>query len=342
MSNTNSQIAQESEIVELSPKELTPILIEHALAAESVGLIGPPGSAKSELVAKAAKAAGLPLYINNREMQDVTDDKGLPMRDTDNANQLVWFKDKKWMVDYPFANFMDELPRAQMAVMGSSASFLLENRLDDLYLPKGTWHSWAGNRTSDRAGANRVPSIIYNRCYMYATRYDAESQVEYMLTMDDVDHLTMRYLRMKGDAAFQFDANKVINSTPRAWTTVAKKLFRNPDAVYATIAGRIGKGFATELMAFRNLAPQLPSVEEVLLNASKARVPESVSGQFLVTDMLADQASTNTFDALVEYAKRLPPEMQAKFVKDSLIRKPEVANTKAFTAWGVKFGEVLR
>lgn len=339
---SDKQVAQESEIVELSPKELLPRLIEHALAAEPVGLIGPPGSAKSELTAQAAEAANLPLFVNNREMQDVTDDKGLPMRDTDNAHQLVWYKDKKWMVNYPFANFMDELPRASVAVMGSSASLLLENRLDDLYLPKGTWHIWAGNRTSDRAGANRVPSIIYNRCYMYATAYDSESQIEHMLTMPDIDHLTMRYLRMKGDTAFQFDPNKVINSTPRSWTTIARRLFTHPDTVYATIAGRIGKGFATELMAFRNLAPQLPSVEEVLLNASKARIPESVSGQFLVTDMLADQASTNTFDALVEYAKRLPPEMQAKFVKDSMIRKPEVANTKAFVAWGVKFAEVLR
>lgn len=339
---SDKQVAQESELVELTPKELLPRLIEHAKAGEAVGLEGPPGGGKSQLVEQAAKAAGLPLMYNNAELEDTTDGKGLPFRDTENHNQVIWLKDKKYLQSFPCAYFHDELPRAQVAVMGAKATMFLENRVDDVYLPKGTWHVWAGNRTSDRAGANRVPTIIYNRCYMYGTVYDSESQVEHMLTLPDLDHLTMRYLRMKGDTAFRFDANQKINPTPRAWTTIAHRLFTHPDTVFATIAGRITKGFATELMAFRNLAPQLPSVEEVLLNASKARIPDSVSGQFLVTDMLADQASTNTFDALVEYAKRLPAEMQAKFVKDALVRKPEVANTKAFTAWGVKFAEVLR
>jgi hypothetical protein len=95
-------------------------------------------------------------------------------------------------------------------------------------------------------------------------------------------------------------------------------------------------------MAFRDLAPELPSVEEVLLNPTKARVPSNVSAQFLITDMMADQASFNTFDALVVYAQRLAPEMQAKFVKDSMVRAPEVVSTNAFVTWGVKFSDVMR
>ena len=73
-------------------------------------------------------------------------------------------------------------------------------------------------------------------------------------------------------------------------------------------------------VAPRDLAPQLPSKEEVLLHPKSAQVPENVSAQFLITDMLADAATATTFDNLVEYAKRLPPEMQAKFVKDSMKR----------------------
>ena len=122
-----------------------------------------------------------------------------------------------------------------------------------------------------------------------------------------------------------------------------RKLKNNPDIPFATVAGRIGKGMASELMAFRDLAPTLPSVEEVLMNPKGAKLPsENTSAQFLITDMLADQATFNTFDALVEYAKRMPPEMQAKFVKDSMKRHPEVAGTPAFVQWGVKFAEVLR
>jgi len=342
MAKPNAATQQDdSELVELTPKELLPILIDAAKHGISVGIEGPPGSGKSDLVAQAAKASNLPLYISNAELEDSTDGKGLPFRDTQNMHQIVWLKDKKFMQDYPVAMFHDELPRGKTDVQGAKCSLLLENRIDDLYLPKGTWHVWAGNRTSDRAGANRVPTIIYQRCDMYGIRYDAESQIEYMIQDPDMDLLTMRFLRMKGDNAFSFDPAKKINPTPRSWSTVAKRLFGGP-VPYATLAGRIGKGFASELMAFRNLAPTLPSPEEVELNPTGARVPENVSAQFLVTDMLADRANVNSFDALVTYAKRLPPEMQAKFVKDSLKRNPDVASTKAFVSWGVKFAEVLR
>jgi hypothetical protein len=342
MTTQSNAIAQDSEIIELSPKELLPILTDHAINGETVGLEGPPGSAKSDLVAQAAKAAGLPLMILNLELSDTTDGKGLPFRDPDNRNQIVWLKDKRWLVDYPFANFMDELPRAVVPVQGTAATLMLENRIDDLYLPKGTWHVWAGNRTADKAGANRVPSIIYQRSFMYATAYSAESQVEWMIQQSDLDLLTMRFLRLKGDAALSFDPNKKVNPTSRSWTKVAKKLFAKPDAHFATIAGMIGKGLASELLAFRQLAPSLPSPEEVLMNPKGARVPENISAQFLITDMLADLASFNNFDTLVEYAQRIVPEMQAKFVKDSMTRCPEITNTRAFTTWGIKFAEVLR
>jgi len=342
MTTQNKALEQDSEIIELSPKELLPILIDHAINGETVGLEGPPGSGKSELVAQAAKAAGLPLMILNLELSDTTDGKGLPFRDPDNKNQVVWLKDKRWLVDYPFANFMDELPRAVVPVQGAARTLMLENRIDDLYMPKDMWHVWAGNRTADKAGANRVPTIIYQVSFMYATAYSAESQVEWMITQPDLDLLTMRYLRMKGDAALSFDPNKKINATARSWTKVAKKLFAKPDAPFATVAGLLGKGVAIELMAFRALAPSLPSPEEVELNPKGARVPENISAQFLITDMLADRASFNNFDTLVEYAQRLAPEMQAKFIKDSITRVPEVQGTSSFTTWGIKFAEVLR
>jgi hypothetical protein len=342
MAKNDKAVEQESELPQLTAKELAAILIDAAQSGQSVGVEGPPGGGKSELVAQAAAAANLPLYISNGELEDTTDGKGLPFRDAENPHQVIWLKDRKFLQPHPCAFFHDELPRSTVAVQGTKATLLLENRIDDLYLPKGTWHVWAGNRTTDRAGANRVPSIIYQRCDMYELVYDAEALIEWLVAQSDIDMLTVRFLRMKGNNALQFDPAKKINPTPRSWTVAARKLFNDSSTPFATLAGRLTKGFASELMAFRDLAPTLPSVEEVLLAPTKARVPENTSAQFLVTDMLADQASVNTFDALVEYAKRLPPEFQAAFVKASMTRKPEVASTSAFVKWGVRFAEVLR
>lgn len=334
-------IQQEGELPCLTPSELLPILIGHAKAGESVGIEGPPGGGKSEIVAQAAMVSGKPILAPlNLELSDSTDLKGLPSF-TEDKNWHHWAKDKRWSPDYPFTNFMDELPRGSIPAQGAACMALLENRIDDLFLPKGTWHVWAGNRTSDKAGANRVPSIVYQRSYMYELAYCAKSQVEWMLGQPDCDLLTMRFLRHKGDEALSFDPAKKINPTPRSWTRVARKLFQNSYTPFATIAGTIGKGLASELLSFRALAPTLPTPEEVIMTPLTAPMPNNPSAQFLIGDMLVDHSTINTFDAIVEYAKRMPEEMQAKFMSACMERKQEVKHTRAFTTWGVKFAGVL-
>ena len=51
MAKTNA-VEQESELCELSPKELTPILADHIANGEAFGVEGPPGGGKSSLAEK--------------------------------------------------------------------------------------------------------------------------------------------------------------------------------------------------------------------------------------------------------------------------------------------------
>jgi hypothetical protein len=335
----------DSEIMAVTAVELLAILLDHAGNSEPVGVIGPPGGGKTELVMQAAEAIGKPfLSPFNLSLSDGVDLNGIPAFSEDRTS-VNWVKDKRWIMaaQSPTTVLLDEFSQAQLQAMNPAASIIHEKRIGELYLNPQTWVVWTGNRAQDKCGTNRIPGHIYNRSYLYELHYSAKEHVEYEVQhADTIDMLTLRYLRMKGDEAYKYDPAKQVNPTPRAWSTIMRKLHTKPDTPLATIAGRIGRGFATELLAFRALAPQLPSVEEVLLTPEKARVPEAVSAQFLITDMLADQATVNTFEALVKYGKRLPPEMQAKFVKDSITRHPEVASTKSFVEWGVKFAEVLR
>jgi len=219
---------------------------------------------------------------------------------------------------------------------------VLERRIDDLYALVGDHRALAMNRQQDRAGTNRMPNQIPNRMTIVEITYDSDSHIEHEVARDDTDMLTVRYLRMKGNAAYEYDANKMVNPTMRQWSWVSRALFRNPDLHMATIAGRIGKGFATELLAFRDLAPMLPSREEVILNPKQAKVPEDPSAQFLITDMLADAAGVGNIDKLLDYCKRLPKEMQAKFCKAAAMRHSEILATAAFGKWAVEFQSVLR
>lgn len=338
---TNSN---ESELIVVHPKELKRLLIGHAEASEAVGIEGPPGCGKTELVMQVADLVGKPMLSPfNCVLSDGVDMKGIPSFNGDKTS-VTWIKDKRWLIAAECATTIlaDELTQGNIGSQNSMASIIYEKRIDDLHLHPETWVVWTGNRAQDKCGTTRVPGQIYNRSYMYELAVSSQDHIEYEIQQPNIDMLTLRYLRMKGDEAYEFDPAKKINATPRAWSTVARKLGKEPMTTLPTIAGRIGKGLATELMAFRVLADSLPSPEEVLMKPKTARVPENVSALFLITDMLADIASVNSFDALVEYAMRLPPEMQAKFVCDSLSRKPEVASTSSFVTWGVRFASVLR
>ena len=344
MANDKTMTLDDSEFIKVSPKELKSILLKHAEAGEAVGIEGPPGGGKTEIVMQVAEAVGKPfLSPFNCVLSDGVDMKGIPSFSEDRTS-VHWVKDKRWLeaAQYATTVLLDEASQGTISSINALGSIIQEKRIDDIYLHPDTWPVWTGNRAQDKCGTTRIPGQIYNRSYMYELSYSAKDHIEYEITQPDVDLLTIRYLRMKGDEAYKYDPAMKVNTTPRAWSVIARKLFTDTSAPIATIAGRIGKGFATELMAFRNLAPQLPSQEEVLLSPTKARVPESVSAQFLITDMLADIASVTSFDALAVYAQRLPAEMQAKFFKDSMARSPEVVATKAFTSWGVKFADVLR
>lgn len=343
--NSATTILDESEVYILTPADIEPILLDHAQHNEPCFILGDPGCGKTSMVEAAANAVGKPmLFPYNLSQADGTE-FGVPdFVTTETGRVLKFTQEDHW--HFRAANqttvFFDEWAQGNVLTQCAATPILRENRVRSVYLHPSTWRVGASNFPKNKCGTNRIPSHTLNNLPVYGLAYHAESQINYMLAQPDCDLLTVRYLRMKGDSAFFFDPANTINATPRQWTNVAKKLYRNPTTHHATIAGMIGKGNASELMEFRALVHELPSPEEVLLNPTAARVPDKVSAQFLVTDMMADQSSVGTFDALVTYAKRLPPEMQAKFVKDSMKRKPEVAGTKAFVDWGVKFAEVLR
>ena len=337
----NRLASDESETILLRPSELKVVLADHAVNAESVLVFGPPGGGKSEIITQVAEDIELPMFAPyNLALCDGSEFKGVPKM---YENYMRWVKEERWLVQDKFCVFLDEISQGPISAQNAVTTLLLENRIDDIYLPKGTWRVGAANRQQDRAGTNRMPNQLPNRCYVYELQYSAEDHVEFEVAQQNTDMLTIRFLRMKGDSAYQYDSAKMINPTPRAWSTVSRKLAQNTNTPISTIAGRIGKGFAAELFAFRDLAPSLPSPEEVKMNPKTARVPtDNTSALFLVSDMLADHASVNTFDALVEYAKRMPEEFQACFVKAAIKRKPEVLSTKAFTQWAIKFQDVLK
>lgn len=347
----------------MGPQKLEDALYWHGQYRQPVIALSAPGQGKSSLFRRVFRRLGLPDVTINLALSDGTDLKGLPsFVEFGDDRAVKWVKEHVFLRKQPIAVFLDEIFQAMTQVQNAAAPVILENRVDDTPLPEGSWVCAASNRAEDKAGTNRTPSHIPNRATILPNfDVSVDEWAEYMIdgggsqvvhgiyqppmpVPQDRDIRVIQFIRMKGGKGLHdFDPNRLINPTPRQWEWVSQFLPVMPEScVFDIVGGRVGEGLAAELKAFVKLADQLPPREKILLDPKKAPVPTEPSALYLVTGMLAQAASATNFDAICTYMQRVPPEFQAMLVKDAMRQHPEIASTKAFVGWGVKFAEVLR
>jgi hypothetical protein len=323
--------------------ELDSILDDACRHAESIILLGPPGCGKTEGIFAAANRNNKPVLGGpvNISMSDGTDQKGVPNM---NENHLKWVKEQRWYtaVTTPITAFFDDFGQGPTIAQCASTSALREHRIDDLYLHPDCWVVAASNRQSDKAGVNRIPTHTTNGVTVIAVEYSMANTVGYFKTLDNVDELTVRFMRMKGEAGLSFDANRTVNPTPRQWEWVARKLAQNPSTPLAVIAGRITRALAGDLLDFRSFANDIPDLADVIANPTTAKVPTQPPAQFLVVDKLVEIADQHNFKSILEYVKRIIPDVQVRFGRFVMKEKTALTFTEEFGKWSSRFADQLR
>jgi hypothetical protein len=78
-----------------------------------------------------------------------------------------------------FCLFLDELPACAPDVQKAFYSLLLERRLGEHELPKGTWVVAAGNRAQDRALVRSMSSALVNRVTILHVRVDVDEWLDW-------------------------------------------------------------------------------------------------------------------------------------------------------------------
>src|SRR5829696_5991781 len=148
-------------------------LIRCLADTESVLLLSAPGVGKSEAVRQAAEAANLPLRSLLGTQVAPEDVSGVPKIV---GNRAVFCPPRVLLPedDKPFCLFLDELPASPPDVQKAFYSLLLERRLGEYRLPKGTWVVAAGNRSEDRALVRTLSSALVNRVFVLPVRVDLE------------------------------------------------------------------------------------------------------------------------------------------------------------------------
>lgn len=195
-----------------------------AMAAEqSLLLLSPPGVGKSDVVAQAAAAAGLPCKSLLGTQIAPEDVSGIPRIV---GERSVFCPPRVLLPERaePFCLFLDELPACPPDVQKAFYSLLLERRLGEHALPPGTWVVAAGNRLQDRALVRAMSSALVNRVIILNIRVDLKEWLAWARE-HAIRPEILAFLVFLPDALLREPPNEPAPfSTPRAWASLSRAL----------------------------------------------------------------------------------------------------------------------
>jgi hypothetical protein len=304
---------------------------------------GSPGGGKTTIVHQVAEELDIPV-IERHMPTMLVEDFGILFPKEGNGLEYKlpdWFPVKGKAPDKGILLF-DDRNQASSDLQKVLANICQARTLHGTPMPDGWQVISTGNRQADRAGANRVLSHLRNR----------ETVVELETHLDDwttwaldngVRSEVVSFIRFRPALLHDFDAQRDQNATPRSWVEgVSDVLGVCPtDAEFEMFKGAVGEGAAAEFVGFLRIFRKLPNPDAVLMNPTTADVPSDPATLYALSGALAERATEGNFERVCTYAERMPADFSVLTVSYASRKKPELANTQAFTKWAMKHSDVL-
>lgn len=304
-------------------------------------ILGKPGGGKSALCLDVGRTMGFDhVFEFNASLRDPVDLLGTPRNDTE-VTQWKPPADIKRLEKGRNLLVLEELTDSNAAMQNALCGLIYDRRIGEVHLSPDTYIIASGNRTQDKSGANKLSTKLGNRVRIKEFDENIDDWCSWALDAG-IDPVMIQFLRFKPNLLSDFDPNRSINPTPRAWARANKVPVKLPtDLYFDEIASDVGEGAAAEFTGFRRIYENLPNVDALLLNPAKAEVPSDPAVLYAITGAVAHRATKDNFDRVYEYVSRLPKDFGVMLINDAVKLKPEVKTTKAFVKWAVENANVL-
>jgi MoxR-like ATPase len=204
----------------LTPSELAPFLLNVAPVLP-VFIWGPPGIGKSALVREFAESVGLPCVSLLGSQLAPEDIIGVP--------QIIEGKSRfcpPRMIarDKPYCLFLDELNACSQDVQKAFYSLILDRRIGEFELPKGTIVIGAGNRAEDAAITRPLSSALINRLTHVQLRASARDWLVWA-GRNNIHETIISYVSNRSDHLWSKPPkHEEPFSTPRSWAMLSDGL----------------------------------------------------------------------------------------------------------------------
>lgn len=310
----------------------------------SVHLWGAPGIGKSDVTRWLAKDLGWNLIEFRANLRETVDLRGIPVADPVTGVTRWLVPDELPRVDRDGPNgilFLDELNTASPQMQAALFQLVLERKLGDYVLPEGWVIVAAGNRVTDRAAAQRMPTALRNRFAHIYVVADVDAWAKWAV-VNDVAPEMVAFVRFRRELIHRMPAgDENAFATPRSLTRAAEFVDAPIEVRRDLIAAHVGDDVATEIEGFLQLYASLGSLEDIVANPDKAKVPTEPSQRYAVCTGLARLATRKNFPQIMKYANRLDGEGQVLLVHDATVRDAKLKETACYSSWAVKNQHVI-
>ena len=308
---------------------------------------GKPGCGKTYLIGEAAQIVGMDLLVSHPAMEDPTDQKGMPAihPDRDHATFLpfgnLWNAIKSTR---PTVFLADDLGQASESVMKSYMQVVYGRRINGYKIPEHVVFAGATNDVGQKSGVTGILEPLKSR---FHTIVELETSLDSwcgwaLKRTPPIPIELIAFLRSVPAALDEFTPTKELTNSPspRNWEHFADWL-NDGVKTFEVLAGCVGKGRATEYLAFEDMAKNAPSLDAILMNPDTEPVSndEHMAIRYLVATGLAARAKRVNMDKIARYLNRMPQPFRVLCYRDAFQRDREIAKTAAFVAWAQDEGK---
>lgn len=239
--------------------------------------------------------------------------------------------------------FLDEFGQGQQDVKAAAAELLLNRRLGKWELPRGWSVIAASNRQKDRSGVTKSLDFVINRRVEIEISDDLAGW-EVWAFAKGVEPLFISFANQNPNIVFSDGVPEKQGPwcTPRSLVLLSRMLENMRDdqgriptdkAALEISSGMIGQAASAQLFAHVKLGHEMPSLDDIIANPKKSKVPTKPDACILITYNLAARITDKNAAPIIEYMERMPKEFGVTFAKAACRRDPNLVFTDPFVAW---------
>lgn len=320
----------------------------------SVMLWGPPGVGKSQAIRQFAQkireATGKTVVITDVRLLlfNPIDLRGIPTANEDKTLS-VWLKPKIFQMD-PSDNIinvllLDEISAAPQSVQAAAYQITLDRTVGEHKLPDNCIVIAAGNRTTDKSVAYKMPKALANRLLHIEIDGSFSSWKEWAVRTG-INDKVIGFLSFRPGYLMGFDpsSDDLAFPTPRAWEMVSNLLNgidSSIDTMYSLIAGIVGTGIAVEFRTWEKVYNDLPKIEDIF-DGRMPTLPTNTDAMYALTAAMTSYARSHKDDMSriansIRYALKMPADFSAVLMRDYMYIddtfKKKLMSVPEFNKW---------